>query len=185
MFMNSIQQKFDFSDYQIAQLKYLWITTLSELSKFILLGIIFRNDFKIYLYSICLLCILRFSTGGFHCDTYLGCFFTTLTFLIISLKVLPLIVLPTYIILLFLIFCAIINLVIGPISSDKRLPQTQKTKKRLAYQSFFIILFHLFLNTIIMSPTIIVGSWIIILHTLQLILAKFQKIKRRVAYEKS
>ena len=178
-----LQKKFEFSDYQTAQLRYLFLTVVSELSKFLILAILFRNDIKTFVYGILFLCILRFSTGGFHCNTYIGCFFTTLAFLIVSLKVLPLIPVPIFLMYIILILCAYTNLTIGPVSSDKRLPQTDKTKKRLANQSFLIIVIHLFFQIFHQSPLITVGSWIIVIHTLQLMFAKLLQVKE-VSYEK-
>lgn len=182
--LDILQKKFEFTDYQIAQLKYLAIMTFSELSKFLLLGFFFRNDWRLYLYGISFLCLLRFSTGGFHCNTYIGCFLTTLLFLFLSLKVLPIISVPLFCMYILLILCAYINLSIGPISSDKRLPQNAKTKKRLANQSFFIIIVHLFFVIFHQSHYVTVGSWIIIIHTIQLIFAKLFQSKE-VLYEKS
>lgn len=170
-----IQALFSFSDYQIAQLKYLLFTLLSESTKFIILGFIFKNNFISFLYSIILFSVLRLTTGGLHCTSYIGCLITTFFFLFISIYMLPLIKLPIFIISLFLCICALINFTIGPISSKKRLPLNSTTKKRLAYRSVFIIFLHLILLLCFKSKLLIIGSWLIILHTLQLIIANLQK----------
>lgn len=169
-----IQALFSFSDYQIAQLKYLLFTLLSESTKFIILGFIFKNNFISFLYSIILFSVLRLTTGGLHCASYLGCFITTFFFLFMSLYILPLIKLPTFVISLILCICALVNFIIGPISSEKRLPLSATTKKRLAYRSVFIIFLHLILLLCFKNKLLIIGSWLIILHTTQLIIANLQ-----------
>lgn len=170
-----IQALFSFSDYQIAQLKYLFFTLLSESTKFIILGFIFKNNFISFLYSIMLFSVLRLTTGGLHCASYIGCFITTFFFLFISIYMLPLIKIPVFVTTLLLCICALINFTIGPISSKKHLPLNSTTKKRLSYQSVFIICLHLILQLCIKSNLLIIGGWLIILHTSQLIIAFLQK----------
>lgn len=170
-----LQTLFSFSDYQIAQLKYLLFTILSESTKFIILGFIFKNNFISFLYSIILLSALRLTTGGLHCASYLSCFVTTLFFLFMSLYILPLIKLPLFVISLLLCICALTNFIIGPISSERRLPLNATTKKRLAYQSLFIIFIHLILLLYFKNNLLIIGNWLVISHTLQLIIANVQK----------
>lgn len=172
---NKIQTLFSFSDYQIAQLKYLFFTFLSESSKLIILGLIFKNNFISFLYSIMLFSVLRLTTGGLHCASYIGCLITTFFFLFISIYILPSVKLSIFAMSLLLSICILINFTIGPISSSKRLSLNSRTKKRLAYQSVFVIGLHLILLLYFKSNLLIIGSWLIILHTSQLIIASSKK----------
>lgn len=178
--LTKLQTLFSFSDYQIAQLKYLLVIIFTDLSKLIIMGFIFKNCFISFLYSVLLLSVLRLTTGGLHCASYLGCFFTTFLFLYLSLDILPLVKLPTSMLLFFLCICALTNFIIGPISSEKRLSLKKTTKQRLAYQSLFIISIHIILLLCFNNQILVIGSWLIIMHTLQLIIANHIKSREEV-----
>ena len=69
-----IQKKYKFTDYQTAQLRYTFTIIFSEVSKFIILLLIFHGQSVAFLYSFILLGILRLSVGGMHAKTYWGAF---------------------------------------------------------------------------------------------------------------
>ena len=56
-----IQKKYDFTDYQIAQLKYTFTVLFSEISKFAIMTFLFRNHIAMYLYAAVLLGALHIS----------------------------------------------------------------------------------------------------------------------------
>lgn len=170
-----LKNKFQFSDYQVAQLKYLFLTIISETSKLLIMGLIFRKESAAFLYGIVLFSALRLSTGGLHCKTYLGCFFTTFAFLFLAIRILPLTNISLLVMSLILCSCGFINFIIGPITSEKRLPLKSAQKKRLAYQSILIIFIHMCLFIYCNNELLKVGSWLIILHTLQLIISKYKE----------
>lgn len=170
-----IQKKYDFTDYQTAQLKYFFTITFSEVSKFIIISIFFHKQFGVYLYAFFLLSMLRLSVGGLHAKTYWGCFFVTLLFFYTAICILPQIRIAKQAMTFLLTGCMLITYRIGTVSSSLRKEPDADHKKRLALQSLFIIsihilLFHLFDNTLFMA-----GSWTVILQTIQLIAAKFQR----------
>lgn len=175
--LNYIHKKYNFTNYQIEQLKYLYIMSLSEISKFIILLVVFRNDVYLYLSSIFILCCLRTSIGGLHCKTYLSCFMITFLFLYTGMILLPKIHLPLLYQCPLLIICAIINYIIGPITAcghpKLTISDIKKSKQKVfTYISFYTILLCITpVNRFLQS-----GFWIIILHTLQLSTAKkYQK----------
>lgn len=171
-----LKEELNFSNYQIAQLKYFFLTLLSEGSKLIIMAFFFHKELGAFFYCIAILSALRLSTGGIHCDTYIGCFLTTFLFVFISLRATSLISLSTLLAIVILITCAIFNHTIGPISSSKHLPLSASTQKRGTWQAVAIISLHIFLlynfdNLYLFH----IGTWAIILHTLQLIIANSMK----------
>ncbi|MDO5403498.1 MAG: accessory gene regulator B family protein, partial [Eubacteriales bacterium] len=68
-----IQSIYGFSDYQIAQLRFTFRTVISEISKLIILALIFRNTLLLFIWAAILLRLTRASTGGIHCGSYISC----------------------------------------------------------------------------------------------------------------
>ncbi len=168
-----IQKRYGFTDYQIAQLKYTFTILFSELSKLVLISLFFHDCFSVYLYAVILLGVLRLSTGGLHVKTYWGCFAVSFAFFFAAISLLPQISIPKAIIAVCLIGCMIAVYLIGPVASVFRTPPEGSMKKRLVVQSLIVICIQLILFCIFDSIYFTVGSWIIILQTIQLVAAKF------------
>lgn len=180
-----IQTKFEFSNYQMAQLVFIYKTLLSESSKILILGILFHKTVPAYLTALIILCLLRICTGGIHCKTYWACFLTSFIYLYVAIKIFPLFMIPNYIQLLMLGICIIINYKIGPVTSTNHLPLDDKTKRRLANMSFYIIFAFLVFSYLFPIHSItMVGLGVIILHTLQLTVS-YILMKRRQQNENS
>ena len=171
-----IKESYGFTDYQIAQLKYLFLTIFSEISKFLIIGLFFLDNIKLYICTILLFLILRSNNGGLHCKTYLSCFVVSLSYIFLSIRVLPLI--PTFKVLqmLTLLLCIIITYHIGPIVSSYRPIPTESVCRRQKNKLFMIIfIFLITLYILPENPYTTTGYWVIILNTCQLILAKLLK----------
>lgn len=167
-----IQKKYDFTDYQIAQLKYTFTILFSELSKFVIIAFFFRDCFALYIYAAVLLGILRISTGGLHAKTYWGCLFMSLMFFCASIYLLPQIEISRIWMTVIILGCAAAIGLVGPVESVYRKPPTDSMKKRLVAQSLITVFIHLILFRSIDNKVFIVGSWVIILQTAQLVVAK-------------
>lgn len=179
-----LKEQYGFSDYQIAQLAFTGKTVAAETSKLLIMGFIFRNELSLYLFAVAIMMLLRSSTGGLHCRTYLGCFFVSLAYMFLSLTVMPLIPVNKLLQMILLFLCILCNYYIGPVTSAVHRPLSEKVTKRVRLQSFIIIFFYLTLTYIVPeNPYITVGFWVIILHTLQLIAAKIRKMKGEQKYE--
>lgn len=170
-----IQKKYDFTDYQIAQLKYTFTILFSEISKFTIMAFLFRNHIAMYLYAAVLLGALHISTGGLHAKTYWGCLFISFSFFFAAIYLLPQIGIPKTWMTVLIVGCAAVIGLIGPIESKYRKPLTGHAKKRLVAQSLIIILIHLILFCLNDSEIFTVGSWIIIVQVAQLAIAKIYK----------
>lgn len=170
-----IQKKYDFTDYQIAQLKYTFTVLFSELSKFVIIAFLFRHHFAIYLYAAVLLSILRLSSGGLHAKTYWGCLLMSFLFFYTSICLLPHIEISKIWMAALILGCAAAIGLIGPVESVYRKPPTDSMKKRLVAQSLLTIFVHLILFWFFDNELFVVGSWVIILQTLQLTVSKIYK----------
>ena len=173
-----LKEQYQFSDFQIAQLKYLWKTVSSEVSKLLIMGFLFREQLGLYAFAMVVMLLLRTSTGGIHCRKYISCLFVSITYVFLSLYIMPLIPINKLMQMILLFVCILCNYYIGPVTAAVRRPLPEKTIKRVRIQAFIIIFFYLSLTYIMSeSPYITVGFWVIILHTLQLIGAKLLKMK--------
>lgn len=167
-----IQRRYDFTDYQIAQLKYTFTILFSELSKFVIISFFFRDCFVWYLYAAALLGLLRTSTGGLHAKTYWGCLLMSLVFFCASIYLLPQIEISKICMSVLILGCMAAIYLIGPVASVYRTPPTDSMKKRLVAQSLITVLIHLILFWLIDNKVFIVGCWVILLQTVQLVVAR-------------
>ena len=75
------------------------------------------------------------------------------------------------------------NYYVGPVTSAVHLPLKNGVVKRVKIQAFLFIFFFIVLTYIVPeNPYITVGFWVIILHTLQLVVARI--IKKGEPYER-
>lgn len=173
-FKHYLKEKHNLSNYQIAQLAFLGKTVLSEISKVLIMGIIFYKHLPLYFFSLLIMLVLRCSTGGIHFYTYIGCLAASIIFLWSVIVLLPIIIVPLSVQLILLLLCILSCYSIGPIPSKYRPPYSntfiQKCKLII---SIFIFLYTIVLYIIPGSPYLNVGFWTIILHSLQLTIAKY------------
>ena len=170
-----IQKKYDFTDYQIAQLKYTFTILFSEISKLVIIAFLLRNHFTMFLYAAVLLCTLHISSGGLHANTYWGCLLMSFLFFYVPICLLPHTGIPKIWMTAMLVGCAAAIAFIGPIESKYRKPLSDRAKKRLVARSLAIISIHLILFCLYDSEIFTVGSWIIIFEVAQLAIAKIYK----------
>lgn len=171
-----LKEKYQLSNYQIAQIAFLFKTLLSELSKMIVMGILFHNQFTLYLFALFVMLFLRCSTGGLHFYTYWGCLACSIIYIGLALLVLPFIKVPTYLKLLLLLICIFICNFVGPIVSKYRpTPSKELYTRGIKTTCMFIFVYSIALYMIPENKHLTVGFWIIILHSLQLIVAKIRK----------
>lgn len=175
MFQTLLKERAGFSNYEVALIHYLLKTFGSELSKFLVMLILFHNDLPLYFFSIVLLCTLRMTSGGFHCSTYWRCFTVTLSYMILVMFLLPNLWIGKTMQIILLLACIITNFILAPITSIRHVPLSNKAKKIYKYISTGILSIYSLLLLIIPQNTFFIsGFWIIILHAVQLILADVQ-----------
>lgn len=171
-----LKTQYAFSDYQVAQLEFVCKTLAAELSKLLIIGLFFLDRFPIYVVSILLLAFLRVSTGGLHCKKYLSCLLVSFLYVFLCIQILPLIYVNKLFQMILLFLCLLINYYLGPVLSDVHLPLSSKRIKGVKIQAFIIIFFVLIVTYILPENALITSCfWIVVLHTLQLLMAKIRK----------
>lgn len=181
--LSKIQQMYGYSDYEIAVIKYSITALFSELSKIIILCVFYTIIGKINLFIVfsIILIFLRLNGGGYHCKHYTTCLLLTAIISTSAIVFLPLIHIQNYTyVLLALTICLFINYLVGPVPSPFRPKPNSLLIKKCNNKSFitifvFIIIVSIFNSNSMIQPYLNVGFWTIILHTLQLIIAKILK----------
>lgn len=171
-----IQELYNFSDYQIAQLRFTFMTIFAELSKFLIFALIFRNQLPLYLWAVLILQLTRSTSGGLHFNTYISCFIASLIFLTLGISILPQINLSKFVQMILLLLCIVCSYLIGPVTSKKHIELTMHTKHKLKTQLFIrLFIYMLLLYVMPQNSYIDTGFWIIILNTLQHAVSCLQK----------
>jgi len=175
-FKGYLKDTYNLSSYQVAQIFFLFKTLASEISKMVIMGILFHSHFTLYLFALFVMLFLRCSMGGLHFYTYAGCLATSILYLWLAVYILPLIPVETYLRLCLLLVSIFICNYIGPIISKYR-PEVCKERisKCKRFVTLFIFLYALIMYIIPDNSYLYVGFWVIILHSLQLIIAKIRK----------
>lgn len=171
-----LKRKYGLSNYQVAQLAFVFKTASAELSKILIMGIIFHSNLKLYTFLLIIMCSLRTFSGGLHFSTYTRCLLASSMYIGSIISILAQITLPMYVRLFLLTFAIIACYTIGPVLSKYR---THFPERQL-YLCRNITCFIIFIYTIIMyiipeNSYLVAGFWMIILHSLQLYVAKIRK----------
>lgn len=178
---NYVKDTYHLSNYQIAQLTFLIKTFGSELSKLLIMGILFHNHLSLYIFALIIMLCLRCSTGGLHFYTYAGCLAASTVYIGLALILLPHIKLSHWFQLLLLLGCILICHFTGPVTSIYRPISTERNFQKWRTATCLFIFFYSVTMYIIPENTYLtVGFWIIILHSLQLFVAKIQMKGERI-----
>lgn len=176
LILHKIQTTYSFSDHEIGVLKYGIEIILGELSKCLIMLIYFYAVHKTpeYLAALILLLLLRSNMGGLHMKHYWSCFLLTFIFMNAAVIILPfLVTLSKSEICLILLLCIVIGLQIGPVHAKFiRTPNSLLIRKARIQTSYILILY---LSAVVILPVskyVVIGFWIIVLQTFQLIIAK-------------
>ena len=162
-----------YTRYEVKKIMYVIKTFSADTSKILILGIIFHKHIVAYLVALTVLFLLRSFSGGIHNNTYWGCFLTSFTYFLLSIIILPQIAVSFPLKVLLMTACIILCEWIGPVTSKYRPPLSPakiSVCKSITISTIFA--FIVITNIIPESPYTSIGFWVIILHTLQLMLAK-------------
>lgn len=181
--IQELQREYGYSDYDIAKVKYVLASLFSEFSKLILFGALFGvlGYFYPFLFSIILLLFLRINIGGLHCKHYLSCFALSFSILYLSIVFFPNIIhLSSILIFGISTVCMLLNYYIGPVASPFRPTPNSVLLNSCRNIGFFIIFIYIlfvsiFHNINFWNFYIQVGFWTIVLHTIQLFIAKMTR----------
>ncbi len=173
-----------YTNYEIAKIKFIVFTILSEISKLMLIGLFFFYSKKltVFIMAAFVLCLLRISTGGLHFKHYLSCFLASFSIFFIGVSELNGIQFTKFVQLITLLLCIIINYYCAPVvSSFRPIPDGIKIQRAKKQSITIITAFSIILYIFPQNQYVNVGFWMIILQTIQLFAAKI--LKRRKTNE--
>lgn len=170
----TIQNTYHFTDLEMKRLNYTLTVFFYEISKFIILAIVFSAAglFQEYLVSILVLMPIRIFSGGIHFNHYTSCFLFTSAFFTAPI-LLQSVSVTEPVRLGILVLCLLTTFLIGPVTSQKRPPITYKRYTMFRLISSGLLLIYIFLLEVFrVLPYENICFWVIILQTIQLICAR-------------
>lgn len=173
-FLDYIQKRYNYTDYQIKVIKYFFMCMGSDCSKLlIILGFsAIIDQFIPCLISLAALVFLRTSGGGFHCEHYVTCLLFSFTFTFGSIFLTEYVALVQPVALLGMIISLIIAYILVPIVSYHRPKPADNLIKRSRIINFsFLILCTFAVFVFYQNQYCRLLCWVCILHTLQLVIA--------------
>lgn len=178
------KQKRELSDYEKEWIKYYIECAFMEGSKIILFLIIFglKGLFIEFVVALLVLMLVRTNGGGLHFKHYLSCFIVSFLVLYASILIPTFIHLSTLSSAVLLLICNFVARYLVPIVSDSRPEPTPTLIKKSKRNTNIVITCYTILICICPKhPYLDIGVWTIIIHTIQLVLAKI--MKRRCRHE--
>lgn len=160
---------------KIIKVRYALEVIKNEVIKLGLLIIVFSllHSFWEFLFALAILSPLRVLSGGMHMKTNVGCFFYSLGFYILSVKLLPLLYVPESAFFVMLIFASLSIAILSPVPSHKRPIKTSARRTALKRWTLIflgidiVILFSLWYKA--WQVLFIIGVWLVALQATQLI----------------
>lgn len=174
--LRRIQSEYQYTDFEIAQIRYGVQIVLSESSKLLFLFLFFGMIGKSLelLITLAVLFPLRITCGGIHCKHYWSCFSITFFFIMLCIA-LPQWGYPgTTTAMAVLFICMLLHYHYAPITSIFRPELTHKKIYESKLKSFgYILIDSSVVFLIEMNPYAAVVFWTIVLQTAQLIIAYY------------
>ena len=170
--------KNEYSDYDLRRVRYFYTCLLYEVSKFIIIGGFFClfGLLPEYFFSVLFICPLRILSGGLHFRSYLGCLLFSILYFSVSIMPFwnyhPTKGTALFLLLLF----AIINIVMGPITSDQR-PEPSVDIKTVKKQRLLIlfIMYFIFFFLSKYSRFFFLANRLLLLHSIQMMVSFIRK----------
>lgn len=173
----SFQEKYQYTDYQMKLLQWIWFTFISEFSKAVILSFYFLycKQLNLFFWSVLLFWVLRYNSGGLHFRTYLGCLGFTGIYMIAAIQWFPMLRLSKNMCVILLLFCICILHKIGPIPSKYRpLPENILSCYKVNLLQI-LLLYDVLMFLLPENKYLQIGFWIVVVHTLQMGIAYKKK----------
>lgn len=185
--VNYLGKEFNLTDIEKAKLKYSLDVLFTDISKLIVLFIVFFiiGQGRNFLYSVLALFLIKPFTGGLHFKTYIGCLlFTSLFFLCVI--ILNNTISLDYYAVYMMVFSCIIILGISPTAQKNRTNCSERKKRIFKLLALSVVIAHLVLYLIEMeNPYLNISIWVITLQSIQLIIKKGVDIHEKNKLNKS
>ncbi len=181
-----LTREFHFTELEIARIRYVIISFISETSKLAVLFTAFSlmNRQTELLAAILVLLSIRNFTGGIHLSHYLSCLLFTFSFLLGAVVLAEFCFPPLWIQILCLTAGIFIIGIIGPVSSDRRPAPSRKKGNVFRFVACSVVFVYiLLLLNVRYLPFRNIIFWVSILQILQLAAAKLIK-ERKQHHEK-
>lgn len=177
-FLQQMQVSHNYSDYQIKVIRYFILTMASEISKLIIIFTFFAcvGRFTEGLVCVAALVCLRQSGGGFHCEHYITCLFSS--FLLVTAPVfLAELITPNPIAMAIVIFgCIFIAYKMVPVVSYHRPKPTKELIEKSRRVNFtFLALCLVAVTVFYTNHYIVIIFWLCVLHSAQLLITNLDK----------
>lgn len=169
------EDEFNLSELDSIKLKYSLEIIYNDLSKFLILLIIFSILGKTvdFIFSSLILLMIRPFTGGLHFTTYKGCIIFSGIFFYLSILLKNNISLNSTIVIISLIFSLLVIILFAPITHKSRPKYSKEKKRQFKLISIIFILFHFALYYLInKNPYFINSIWVLTLQSFQILIAK-------------
>lgn len=131
--MNKIRNTYDFTEYELKIIRYVITALLYDLSKLILLAVMFSylGFFPYFLCALIPFCLLRSKNGGIHTKSYWTCLLLTVLVFIPTVMILPVTAPLTPILRIGLMIpCAITEYRLGPLLSHREVKLDKGNPKK-------------------------------------------------------
>ena len=176
--VKKLKTDYSCTDYQIAMIKYLLLTFLSEGSKLTVIFLVacYTGHILECLIVIATLLPLRITSGGLHFKHYWSCFLMSFAF-VATCILLPQVCCPNkWIAEFFMLICLLLHHYIAPVTSCYREDAPEHVVKKCKLKSFVVIFFlMLLINVTGMCYYIACCFWTVILQSVQLVAAYMRK----------
>ncbi|WP_352420139.1 accessory gene regulator B family protein [Proteiniborus sp.] len=172
---NYFKNHINLSEYDSIKLKYILEVILNELSKIIVLFLIFSflNEQRSFIYCLISLIPLRAYTGGIHYKTYMGCLIFSGIFFLISIYLSNKFSPNYFNVMIQLVFSLLVIVLLAPITSKTRPKYSNKKILKFKFFSILIVLFHFIMYFATKNnPYFAKSIWVITLQCIQLLIAK-------------
>lgn len=178
-FYHYLAKEHNYTDYQIKVVRYVLKSLFSEFTKFIIMGIFFfAFSYQLqYLWCMLIFALLRRYSGGLHCNTYLSCLLVTFLYMVSCIMILPLYTPPRLMQLALMVAAIVIMYKTAPVPSQYHAELSSQQTFR--YRTFLLtIVFSYFIALFIIPSNqyILCGFWVIIIHSIQLLIAYIKEV---------
>ncbi len=184
--LNKIQNSYQFSNREMAQMDYTLKVVFYEVSKLAFFILFFLCIGKFSEYIVCFISLLplRWLSGGLHLQHFWSCFLFSLFFFCLIILGLSHFEIPPQLQIILLILCNFCLYAIGPVTSPKRKIMPKKQYHLMRILSSFILLIYTILYFVLENvPHRNIIFWSIILQIIQLFCARL--VRKGDIYEKT
>ncbi|MCL2055546.1 MAG: accessory gene regulator B family protein [Oscillospiraceae bacterium] len=168
-YIDFLKKSTDYSEESLEEIRYVFLSLLSESQRLVLLSLIFGAFGLIKPFLLCLIALVftRSQSGGLHCKTFWGCFFVSFMIFISAIVVLPGIAVSQTAFLLIMLLNIGICMMFAPVQSPNRPKMSAKKRRKskiITTASVAVIFAFLLLIGEKNSPVF----WIVFLQNIQL-----------------